>query len=554
MHQSSDDECYDFVIVGAGPSAMGLLYGLLEPFRDREREPSFSLCLVDQGGYMHETATRDPKDWYGASHTKSSKSAYQIPSVITNRVVDLPIGKGLGGTSNINAALCTPPLASDLKSWPSPWESNLLTYVHEIQSVLRDNGALKEGGTSSCFPFKEKSSLNMMQGVPCLAAKNGDSGIHFEYMRRNYFDGLLKPLLENNPQLKNSVDFRLYSQVQRILVNDTKSTVKGLVYLSRNGELHTVYARKEVILCAGAIESPVLLQLSGLSVGGQVGLHLKDQVLLPRVFFTTVSESQRPTTVNGIQALGHWGDGRDLSQVAILETRTIRTIVPSTVAMAVRRYCTGFPFPQIRSRIFEFAYLFLKGLLSWTLWFSPVRRFLESYIVATLLFLMHPISEGSVRIQSTNSGKPTEELMRRDVDIIVDFNYLKNEKDIETLRHSWDSIPRDRHAYEIFPRYIFLPLSLIGFGWDWFPAFCRLFSQPYYHYSSSCKMRTENASDSDWVVHWNLSVRGHSNLRICDASVFPDTISSPPALTCASLGYGLGKHLIAVMEGGNSFP
>ena len=165
--------------------------------------------------------------------------------------------------------------------------------------------------------------------------------------------------------------------------------------------------------------------------------------------------SEKPKTANGIQALGHWKDTRDTLQVAILETPAIQPIAPSTVAMAVRRNCNGLlPWKQV----FEFSYLALKILISWMLRFFPVRLFLESYTVTTLLFLMHPISEGSIRIRPKDTGKPLEELIRKRVDVVVNCGYLQEEKDIESLRHCWNSLARDRRAYELFPRYFFVQI------------------------------------------------------------------------------------------------
>ena len=84
----------------------------------------------------------------------------------------------------------------------------------------------------------------------------------------------------------------------------------------------------------------------------------------------------------------------------------------------------------------------------------------------------------------------------------------------------------------------------------WFSNYVAEFVNPYYHWCGTCAMGGEeddividgknhnnvNASLSS-VVDENLCVRGILGLRICDASVFPDSISAPTALTCAALGY-----------------
>ena len=84
----------------------------------------------------------------------------------------------------------------------------------------------------------------------------------------------------------------------------------------------------------------------------------------------------------------------------------------------------------------------------------------------------------------------------------------------------------------------------------WFSNYVAEFANPYYHWCGTCAMgggeddividgkirNNVNASLSS-VVDENLCVRGIVGLRICDASVFPDSILAPTALTCAALGY-----------------
>lgn len=134
-------------------------------------------------------------------------------------------------------------------------------------------------------------------------------------------------------------------------------------------------------------------------------------------------------------------------------------------------------------------------------------------------------------------------MLRRDVDIEVNIGYLKDKRDIEALRSGWKACTKLVCGFEVFPTLVFEPLSLLFRNTvDWFPLYCNNFSQPYYHFCGSCGMKTDQLQD-DWVVDVRMKVRDHSHLRVCDASVFPSTISSPPALTCVALGYGLGLQI-----------
>lgn len=105
---------YDYVIIGVGPSACGLLHGLLS----REQQVNNSskrqtrrrtICVIEAGS--HETSTTNAKDWpKTAFYTNTNLSAPQ--SALNNRVLDVPIGSGLGGGSNINACLLSSPRKS----------------------------------------------------------------------------------------------------------------------------------------------------------------------------------------------------------------------------------------------------------------------------------------------------------------------------------------------------------------------------------------------------------------------------------------------------------
>jgi len=104
---------YDYVIIGAGPSACGLLHGLLSHeqhnINSKYQTTKRTICVIEAGS--HETSTTNAKDWpKTAFYTNTNLSAPQ--SALNNRVLDVPIGSGLGGGSNINACLLSSPRKS----------------------------------------------------------------------------------------------------------------------------------------------------------------------------------------------------------------------------------------------------------------------------------------------------------------------------------------------------------------------------------------------------------------------------------------------------------
>lgn len=538
---SKNEQEFDYIIVGAGPSAMGLLYVMLEPSQKDHsaKQLPFSVCLIERGnvdGEPHDLSTENPIRWYEAAHARNSRSATQIPTTITGRVMDLPIGKGLGGTSNINACLCTPPLQQDLDSWPDQWQQTMLPAVEKVKAALEENDMIHHGYDSYVnipFPFKEKGDLDMFSQVQTLVAK--DPTNRNRWVRKNFYDGLVAPLLSTYPHIKASLKFFLGAEVQRIVI-DEDNTAKGVVYSTAGGPLRSLWATKGVILAAGAIETPALLLTSGINLEG-VGRHLKDQVLISRTYFTKWRRQNATISTNGIAALGRLRNGNDVFQLAVVDPSGVSPIVPSTLAMVLRRNFDGWP---VWRAISEALFFMTKLVLSLALNYSPLGFLLHRFTTTTLLFLMHPISEGSITIQS-KSNTQAKNLLRSDVDLRINVGYLNNTEDVETLRKGWRMCTRQARCVEAFPSGLFAPFSsLIGF--DWFAAYCRSFAQPYFHFSGSCMMRTKGRND--WVVDVDLTVRNYSNLRICDASVFPGTLSSPPALTCAGLGYCLGQKIL----------
>jgi choline dehydrogenase-like flavoprotein len=524
--------------VGAGPSAMGLLYGLLEPYNKQEELPPFTIAVVERGtGPPHDAATESPSNWYDAAHTPSSTSASHVSTEITGRTMDLPIGQGLGGTSNINACLCTPPLPQDLESWPEPWRTTLPTSVKSIQTVLEENKAIHYGiGNLQdvASPFLEKASIDMSNRVPTMVTRDSQG----RFVRSNYYDALLAPLLKSCPNLKKNLFWFQGTEVQRLLLEGHR--IIGVDCISNHVQLQA-HATREVILCAGAIETPVLLLTSGIGLDEPlrgVGRHLKDQVLLSRTYLTKWTRNAQLST-NGIAALGHLNlMGRDgMFQVAIADANSHVSILPSALAMAFRRHWKT----DFGNRIMEVVFVILKAILKYGIQYTPLGYVLRHFTATTLLFLMHPKSEGSISIKRKTNCPRDEPMMRRHVVVDVDVGYLKDIRDLDALRRGWKACGRMGRCLEVFPGWMFRPLTLLGI--DWFQCYCYCFALPYFHFCGTCIMQTERKTD--WVVDAGLRLREHTGLYICDSSVFPAMVSSPPALTCTALGHAFSQILIS---------
>ena len=127
---------------------------------------------------------------------------------------------------------------------------------------------------------------------------------------------------------------------------------------------------------------------------------------------------------------------------------------------------------------------------------------------------------------SRSRGRITLESMDANVDPIVDFNLLADERDIEALsvgvevaRHLLDQPAMKKVASEIFIDDVGTPLSALGDSADEIDAWLKSRTGDYVHAAGTCAMG-ESANEKA-VVDTAGCVHGIKNLRVCDASIFP---------------------------------
>ena len=152
------------------------------------------------------------------------------------------------------------------------------------------------------------------------------------------------------------------------------------------------------------------------------------------------------------------------------------------------------------------------------------------------------------RRSDDGAGQADPPLRRSDVELVIDAAYLRDDEDLECIQQAWNACqvvaPR---GIEFFPG----PLVRRDFGLfgsnELDPTRFRVYAHatclPYYHYCGTCALRTPANENDGWVVDEMLRVRGVKGLSVCDASVFPNPLSAPIALTCAAVGHVLGSIL-----------
>lgn len=272
MNEPTTMDEFDYVIVGGGAAGCVLAARLTE-------DPGVTVCLLESGPPDRHPMIRIPAGVIKLLF--NPRVAWQFrtePSEGTNgRRVFAPQGRTLGGSSSINGMIYNRGLASDYNTWASMgnpgWDyASVLPYFLKSQKRIGGpegeyvgrSGALPVSDTDWKLPPIDAFLEGVWaQGVPRNADYNGATQAGAGYLQRVIENGrrvnaaraFLRPAMR-----RDTLTVRTDAHATRILFEQRRAI--GVQY-TVSGQLREVRARREVIVSAGAINTPKLLQLSG---------------------------------------------------------------------------------------------------------------------------------------------------------------------------------------------------------------------------------------------------------------------------------------------------
>lgn len=336
---------FDYIIIGAGSAGCVLADRLSASGRDR-------VLLIEAGGSDRKFWIKIPLG-YGFTFSDSNMNwgyTTQSDRGLNGRSLYWPRGKVIGGSGSINAMAYVRGLPHDFDDWEAAgatgWNWNNVEQAYDQLETndefnaagikqLRGKGPLCVTDLSDqMHPFSRRFLQAAEDiGWPLLDSMNGTQKEGLAYYRsnvRNGFrhspaDAFLRPALK-----RQNLKIITHAQVTRLQAQNGRMS---RVHYRIDGQSKVAKANCEVILSAGAINSPQLLQLSGigptclLKAHGidvqleldQVGKGLQDHLAVTHYF--TASEA----TLN--QRLGNW-PGRMLAGIQYLLTRRGPLSVP----------------------------------------------------------------------------------------------------------------------------------------------------------------------------------------------------------------------------------
>jgi choline dehydrogenase len=284
---------YDYVVVGAGSAGCALARRLSD-------DAEVSVALIEAGGPDHRTEITSPTEYFKLWGTDVDWAYESVPQPGTKgRIHGMPRGKVLGGTSSINGMVYLRGARQDFDGWAElgcagwDWAAVERAYV-DMEAVLEPDYVCDRNPLSEVLlTAAEQTGLphNPSFDSGSLAGSGWNRSTIKDGRRNNSFQAFVAPVAQR-PNLTVISD----TVVRRVLV-DRHGVVSGVETSPAGGGATERIEGGEVVLCAGAFDSPRLLMLSGIgpadhlrSVGIEtvvdlpVGRNLIDHLLIGVVY------------------------------------------------------------------------------------------------------------------------------------------------------------------------------------------------------------------------------------------------------------------------------
>ncbi|XP_067006723.1 glucose dehydrogenase [FAD, quinone]-like [Anabrus simplex] len=546
---SSEQVVFDFVIVGAGTAGCVLANRLTEV-------PEWEVLLLEAGGeelpilsvpYFTGVFPGTETNWnYKAEPSKS----YCAGGV--GQRCDYSTGKVMGGSSSVNFMLSVRGNKFDYNNWETMgntgWGYNgVLPYFKKVEEMLvpdlSDDKTYHStsGNIKVSYPAyrSEISSVFVAAGKELGLQEvdyNGEIQTGISRLQTTTANGTRWSASRGYLHAirdRQNLHIRKRSVVTKILITKKSHTAYGVEYI-KEGVVHTVFAKKEVIVCAGAIKSPQLLMISGIGPRDHlrelnitlvrdlpVGRNLMDHATFLGLLFTVnQSKALQPAQIlsdpenylNYLQS-----KGGPLSLPWSVETASFQEV------KGVSCYSSGWP--NIATLFSSTLLPQMSLMLDDDVYNEFVKPIQDTSVFQALVWKLRPDSRGSITLVDKNIESSPK----------INPNFFDTYGDMKTIIAGIRKVielSQTKTMQEIGTKIYDVPVPKCKqhtFGSDdyWKCAVSQL-SISAFNPCGTCKMGPDY--DLSAVVSPLLKVHGVNDLRVIDASVIPQIISGHLAM------------------------
>lgn len=529
------DSSYDFIIVGGGSAGCVLANRLTEV-------ANWTVLLIEAGddppsianspGYSLITSTLLPNWGYFGVNDDFSSQGQKFKSIRHTR------GKMLGGSSSLNSMFYVRGNRADYDNWAENgnegWDWNTVIQYFKKSERLDDNHILSSesadlhgnkgylGVTRPLWKSFDEGLFDAFkeQGHEVLLDTNGQQQLGYSIpaytiagqKRQSTAYSFLAPI-KNRPNLhliKNSL--------VRKVTFDKNNKATGVKVRTPTGFLN-ISVTKEVILSAGAINSPQLLMLSG--VGPKQ--HLEDMNISLVVDSPNVGGNMQDHILVPVLLTGMESISSAISNIDPLLNMD-KVPVPLILGFVALNKSQSYPDYQVTATVSPTASFLPVLMCSQMLMLSDdicialSEAGLGQETVFSLITLLHPESRGKISLKSSNPEDPP----------IIYSGYFTNENDLDNFARyleNFNTVINSTHFKELKSQVVDLKVKQCRqwpFGsHEYWACYALNLASTQYHTVGTCAMGDKHIG----VVDSRLRVHGVTGLRVVDASVMP-TITS----------------------------